>query len=179
MSGYPGVEPSAAIGAEPGRLAFAAAATRDLGSGAEVLPEIVITPERQRPWWRHPAFLVSVITTFLALAAAVVWWVIAMVTDDSVRVENLTVDTDAGNVTLQWNGPDAAYSLFQIPPDGEATDLTQLVRGTSAWVFSAAGLYTEGSCFVVRPASVDGDVSLDAATLESQRGAGACLADAR
>ncbi len=169
----------ASIGGESGRARVGASTVRDLGSHSAVLPEIVDAPQRQRPWWRHPAFIVSVVTTFLALGAVVAWWIVTMVTDDAVRVSNLTIGAEAGNVALHWDGPDAEYALYEVSAGGEVTDLSQLVVGTSAWVFSAAALYDDGSCFVVRPASRTEEVSLDAASLQAQNGAAVCVVDAR
>lgn len=179
MAGHTAAPQGPVIGAEVGRPVIGASKDRDLGSGVEVLPEIIETPERQRPWWLHPAFIVSIILTVLTGAGALAFWIVMMVTDDSVKVSNLQIDAEAGNVVLRWDGPDAAYSLFEISADGAVSDLTQLVRGTSASVFSAAALFDEASCFVVRPASQTGEVSLDAATLQSQNGSGVCVSDAR
>jgi hypothetical protein len=119
------------------------------------------------------------VTTFLALGAALAWWIVSMITDDSVKVTNLTIGSEAGNIALHWDGPDAEYALYEVSAGGDVTDLSQLVVGTSAWVFSAVALYDDGSCFVVRPASRTEQVSLDAASLQSQNGAAACVADAR
>lgn len=168
----------ASIGDEPGRPRVGAA-IRELGSGGAPLPEIVEAPERQRPWWRHPAFIVSIVTTFLALGAAAAWWIISMVTDDSVKVSNLAITAEAGNIVLQWEGPDAEYALYEVSSRGDVTDLSQRVVGVSAWIFSAAGLYDDGSCFVVRPASRTEEVTLDAASLQAQNGAAVCVVDAR
>jgi hypothetical protein len=167
------------VGRAPGQPALGPhAGGRTLGAGASVLPELAAVPQRERPWWRHPAFLVSMITTVLALAAALTWWIITMVTDDSVRVSGLTVAIERGNAHLDWEGPDASYTLFAVEADGTATDLTQLVRGTEAWVPSATGFYDDATCFVVRPANVEAAVTLDAASLEGQRAGGVCIADA-
>ncbi|MDR5698429.1 hypothetical protein [Agromyces aerolatus] len=152
--------------------------SRSLGAASSVLPELAEVPQRERPWWRHPAFLVSMITTVLALLGALAWWIVSIVTDDSVRVDGLSLTIERGNAHLDWGGPDAAYALYAVDADGSATDLTQLVRGTEAWVPSATGLYDDATCFVVRPASVDAEVTLDAASLEGQRGGGVCVADA-
>lgn len=169
----------AVIGRGPGQPSLGGhAGSRALGSGSSVLPELAEAPERERPWWRHPAMLVSMITTVLALGAALAWWIISTVTDDSVRVDGLTLTIERGNAHLDWGGPDAAYALYSVDADGSATDLTQLVRGTEAWVPSAVGLYDDATCFVVRPASIEAEVTLDAASLEGQRGGGVCVADA-
>jgi hypothetical protein len=151
---------------------------RALGAGASVLPELAEAPQRERPWWRHPAMIVSMITTVLALGGALAWWIVSIVTDDSVRVNGVSIAIEGGNAHLDWDGPDAAYTLYAVAADGEATDLTQLVRGTEAWVPTAAGLYDDATCFVVRPANVEAEVTLDAASLEGQRAGGVCIADA-
>ncbi|QEO15123.1 hypothetical protein FLP10_12400 [Agromyces intestinalis] len=168
------------IGHGPGQPALGArAGSRSLGGGAAVLPELAEAPARERRWWKHPAFIVSMILTVLALGAALAWWIVSMVTDTSVRVDGLSISIEGGNVHLDWSGPDAEYALFAVAADGTATDLTQLVvASTEAWVPSAAGLYDDATCFVVRPAQVSGAVTLDAATLQSQGGAGTCVADA-
>ncbi|MEV1131378.1 hypothetical protein [Agromyces sp. NPDC049794] len=151
---------------------------RPLGSTGSVLPELAEAPQRERKWWLHPAFLVSVGLTVLALLGAAAWFVIAAVTDDSVQVTGLSISDDAGNAHLDWNGPDSAYAVFAVHGDGEVVDLSQLIRGTEAWIPSAAGLYGDDTCFVVRPASVDAEVSLDASALGGQRGQSTCVADA-
>ncbi|WP_336632299.1 MULTISPECIES: hypothetical protein [unclassified Microbacterium] len=179
MSGPSTSSSGPTIGVEPGRPRIGAGGGRDLSSGVEVLPEIVETPAKQRPWWLHPAFVVSILLTVLALGAALAWAIVSAMTDSSVTVSHLRISSEGGNVALAWDGPDAAYALYQVSGDRETTDLTQLVRGTSAWVFSAADLYDESSCFIVRPAAADGPVSLDAATLQSQNGASVCVSDAR
>ncbi|GAA1516290.1 hypothetical protein BJ978_001770 [Agromyces terreus] len=167
------------LGHAPGQPALGDhAGARALGSGSTVLPELAETPERERSWWRHPAFLVSMILTVLALGAAAAWWIVSIVTDDSVRVDGLTASVEGGNLHLDWGGPDADYTLYAVDADGAVTDLTQLVRGTEAWIPAAAGVADDSTCFVVRPATVTADVSLDAATLDGQRGAGVCAADA-
>lgn len=168
-----------AIGQEPGRARVGAQTDRELGTGAAVLPELALAPDRQRPWWLHPSFIVSVLLTVLTGLGALGFWIFQVVTDDSVSVSNLQIQREAGNVTLRWEGPDAAYALFEVSGDGAVTDLTQLVRGTTASVFSAAQLFDERSCFVVRPASRDGEVSLDAATLQTQNGASVCVSGAQ
>lgn len=167
------------IGLSTGQPALhARVGARTLGSGASVLPELSEAPARERPWWRHPAFLVSTILTLLALIGAAVWFIISAVTDDSVRVGGLSISIEGGNAHLDWSGPDAAYTLYAVDADGSATDLTQLVRGTEAWLPAAGPYYDDTTCFVVRPAGRTGDVTLDPAALESQRGAASCIADA-
>ena len=167
------------IGQSTGQPALSTqAGARSLGAGASVLPELSEAPARERPWWRHPAFIVSMVLTLLALAGAAAWFVIAALTDDSVRVSGLSISIEGGNAHLDWGGPDAEYALYAVDADGSATDLTQLVRGTEAWLPAASPYYDDATCFVVRPAAQTGEVTLDAAAVESQRGAATCVADA-
>ncbi|WP_350349132.1 hypothetical protein ABIQ69_04120 [Agromyces sp. G08B096] len=169
----------AVVGRAPGQPVLGGhAGARALGNGSTVLPELADAPARERRWWRHPAFLVSSILTILALGAAVTWWIVSALTDDSVRVSGLAATSEGAYLHLDWGGPDAAYALYAVDADGEAVDLTQLVRGTEAWIPSALGLYDDATCFVVRPAGESAEVTLDAQALESQRGAGVCAADA-
>jgi hypothetical protein len=167
------------LGASPGQTRLDSVGTvRPLGTTGSVLPELAEAPKRERKWWLHPAFLVSIGLTVLTLLGAAAWFIVSALTDDSVRVSGLAISDDTGNARLDWGGPDAAYSLFAVHGDGQVVDLSQLVRGTEAWIPAAAGLYEDDTCFVVRPANVRGDVSLDAAALEAQRGQGTCVADA-
>lgn len=151
---------------------------RALGSGGSVLPELSEAPPRVRRWWLHPAFIVSVGLTFVALAGLVVWLIVGALSDSSVKVSALSVSTESGNLRLDWSGPDADYALFAVSGDGTASDLTGFVTGTEAWLPAAAGLYDDRTCFVVRPAADQSDVSLDAATVAGQKGASICAADA-
>ncbi|KRE21012.1 hypothetical protein [Agromyces sp. Soil535] len=166
------------LGSAPGQTRLdSAGAVRPLGTTGSVLPELAEAPERERTWWRHPAFLVSVGLTVLALLGATAWFIVSALTDDSVRVSALAISDDAGNVHLDWDGPDAAYAIFAVGGDGDVADLSQLVRGTEAWIPAAAGLYEDDTCFVVRPADVGAEVSLDASALGGQGGRSACIAD--
>lgn len=179
MTDRPMPAASAHVGRSPGQPALGArAGSRSLGGGAAVLPELADAPARERRWWRHPAFIVSMILTVLALGAAIAWFVVATLTDDTVRVTGLQASVEGGNLHLDWNGPDAEYALYAVAADGTATDLTQLVRGTEAWIPAALGYSDESTCYVVRPGGVDAEVVLDASDLESQRGAATCVADA-
>ncbi|QAY73139.1 hypothetical protein ET445_07045 [Agromyces protaetiae] len=169
----------AVVGRAPGQPDLAGhAGARALGNGSSVLPELAEAPSKARHWWRHPAFLVSSILTVLALGAAVAWWIVSVLNDDSVKVDALTISVEGGMAHLDWSGPDAAYALFAVTGDGSATDLTQWVRGTEAFVPQAAGVFDDATCFVVRPAHEQGAVSLQASDLSGQRGASACVADA-
>ncbi|HEY6799483.1 MAG TPA: hypothetical protein VI121_02485 [Agromyces sp.] len=166
------------LGSAPGQTRLdAASAVRPLGTTGSVLPELAEAPQRERKWWLHPAFIVSVSLTVLALLGAAAWFIVAALTDESVRVSNLSVSDDAGNAHLDWDGPDAAYALFAVHGDGETVDLGHLVRGTEAWIPAAAVLYDHDTCFVVRPASISDEVSLDAAALSGQRGQSTCVVD--
>ncbi|WP_395245797.1 hypothetical protein ACGGZK_08310 [Agromyces sp. MMS24-K17] len=179
MTDRPMPAANAYVGRSPGQPSLGAhAGSRSLGGGAAVLPELADAPARERRWWRHPAFIVSMILTVLALGAAVAWFVVAAVTDSAVRVSGLHATVEGGNLHLDWSGPDAEYALYAVAADGTATDLTQLVSGTEAWVPTALGYSDESTCFVVRPGGVDADVVLDADDLEAQGGAAACVADA-
>lgn len=168
------------LGSAPGQTSLPPGVrARPLGSTGSVLPELAEAPERERKWYRHPAFIVSISLTFVALAGAVTWFIISALNDDSVTVSGLELSIDGGNAHLDWSGPDAAYSVYAVHGDGEVTDLTQaVVFGTEAWLPAAAGLYENDTCFVVRPTAITGDVSLDAATLGSQRGQSTCVPDA-
>lgn len=167
------------LGSAPGQTTLPPGVrTRPLGTAGSVLPELADAPARERKWWRHPAFMVSIGLTFVALASAVTWFIISAMNDDSVAVSGLELTIDGGNAHLDWSGPDAAYSVYAVHGDGEMTDLTQWVRGTEAWLPAAAGLYENDTCLVVRPTATTGEVSLDAATLGSQRAQSACVADA-
>lgn len=176
----PASAPRASIGTSPGQPALrSTAGARPLGTAGSVLPELAEAPASERKWWRHPAFMVSIGLTVLALAGAATWFIISAVNDDSVAVSGLTLQIEGGNAHLDWSGPDAAYSLYAVHGSGEVVDLTQFVHGgTEAWVYSAAGLYEDDTCFVVRPTSSTGDVALDAETLSAQRGQSACVTDA-
>ena len=167
------------IGAAPGQTRLlSGGGIRPLGTTGSVLPELAEAPERERKWWLHPAYIVSVGLTVLALLAAAAWFTISALTDDSARVTGLTVSEDGGNAHLDWSGPDADYSLYAVHGNGDVVDLTQLVvSDTEVWIPSAMGFYERDTCFVVRPAAATDDVSLDAATLEGQRGQSACIAD--
>ena len=181
MSDSPRPQTTAAhtkVGTAPGQTRLASpGSVRPLGTTGSVLPELAEAPVRERSWWRHPAFIVSVGLTVLALLGAAAWVIVSALTDDSVRVSGLTISDDAGNAHLDWSGPDADYAVFAVHGDGEVVDLTQLVRGTEVWVPAAAGLYEDDTCFVVRPANLGAEVSLDAAALEGQRGQSTCVAD--
>lgn len=169
----------AVLGAAQGQTALqSAGGARPLSSAGSVLPVLAEAPKQARRWWRHPAFLVSVGLTFVAVAATATLLIVSAVTDDSVTVSGLSAEVAEGNLHLDWSGPDAEYSLYAVDGDGTATDLTQFVRGTEAWLYSAAAVYDDSTCFVVRPGGSDAAVALDAATLDAQRAQSVCTADA-
>ncbi|MCD2441625.1 hypothetical protein LQ757_04975 [Agromyces sp. SYSU K20354] len=174
----PPVAARAMVGTAPGQPRLdTAGVVRPLGTTPSVLPELAEAPQAERKWWRHPAFIVSIGLTVLALLGLAAWLIVAALTDDSVRVTGLEISDDGGNVHLTWSDPHGDVALYAVHGDGEVVDLTQWVHGDEAWIPAATALYESDTCFVVRPASTTDDVSLDAATLGSQRGQGACVAD--
>jgi hypothetical protein len=147
-----------------------------LATQARVLPELEEAAQRTRSMWRHPAFLVSLGLTLLALLVAGGMLVFALLTGGSDEVAGARIETSGGNLHLQWSaaGPVALY----VVTGEEVSDISQLVTGDEAWVPSALGVYESTSCFVIRPASVQAEVSLDGATLTAQGAASACVGDA-
>ncbi|MEF3403279.1 hypothetical protein [Agromyces sp. CCNWLW203] len=178
LTGMPSTGPATVGGAAGQPQLGSRGGVRALGSGGSVLPELSDAPPHVRRWWLHPAFIVSVSLTFLTLAGLVAWLIVSALTDSSVKVSALSVSTESGNLRLDWSGPDADYALFAVSGDGTASDLTGFVTGTEAWLPAAAGLYDDRTCFVVRPAGDQGEVSLDAASVADQKGASICAADA-
>lgn len=167
LGGQPGV---ADLGAVPPRH-------RPLVGGASVLPELVDVPERPRPLWRRPAFVVSAVLTVLALGAAAVLLVLSVTGEGPPRVSDLDLALEEGNAVLTWSGDVGDADLFVVD-GGEARDLGQLVRGETAWVPVALGLFGEDSCFVVRPSAVgEARVDLGADLLAEQGAQSACVAD--
>jgi hypothetical protein len=142
---------------------------RALSSGNDGLPELAEDKVVARRMWRHPAFIVSIATTLLAVGTAVVMLL------GGAFSSGVPAVTD-----LAWAGPDSAYSLYVIQAGSdEATDVSQLVRGTEAWVPLYADLIDSNSCFVVRSVEVTSTtIDTDAATLEEQGAATICVDDA-
>ncbi|WP_206448253.1 hypothetical protein [Agrococcus sp. KRD186] len=174
------VAPGTGMGWERGQVSLRVAAERPpLSSSGDVLPELEELRTPPRRWYKHPAFIVSLILTVLAIGAGVAWFVVSVVLAPDVRVTNLQLTIDAGNAHLDWDGPDAPYSVIAVDGSGAQVDLSQLVRGTESWIYSAGGFYGADTCFVVRPASATGEVRMDAAALEAEGGASACVADAQ
>ncbi|WP_191330284.1 hypothetical protein [Frigoribacterium sp. ACAM 257] len=183
----PGALTASRLGWEPGapRLgeggeAVEAAPKRPLGSEIGVLPELEHREEKKRPLWRHPAFIVSGVLAVLAVGVGATLMILSLTSAGPPQVTALTVAVGEGNVRLTWDGPDVPYDLYAVASDGAATDLTQLVRGTEAWIPRVGGLVTDDSCFVVRAAEATaGDpVSLEPADLGDQSAQSVCVADA-
>ncbi len=166
------------FGNEPGQPRLGAGgAAPALGSGKEVLPALEEAVAIARPMWRHPAFIVASILTLLTLIAAGVLTAISMLGSGSGSVSDASIAVTSGNAHLTWqaSGPVELYAVTSSEP----LDLTQLVAGDGeAWIPAALGLYNESSCFVIRPASANGDpVALDGDTLAEQRAASVCVRD--
>jgi hypothetical protein len=155
-------------------------AKRPLGSEIGVLPELEHRDETTRPLWKHPAFVVSAITTVLAVGIGAALMIVSFTSGGPARVSDLAIASGSGNVRLTWSGPDQPYSLYVTGPDGgDAVDLSQLVRGHEAWLPRTAGLFADDSCFVVRAADRSSDdVTLDDGALDDQGAQSVCVADA-
>ncbi|MGO3884940.1 MAG: hypothetical protein ACTJHU_01465 [Mycetocola sp.] len=170
------------LGWEPGQTALYSAESgtaeqkRALESGRGVLPELAEATPTQRSIWKHPAFLISIITTALALIAVAVLFILGVLSPANTPVSNLKLNAGDTNAQLSWTGGDEPYSLYVINGQGEALDLSAQIRGgTEAWIPVALGLYDADSCFVVRPAAVTAQPSLVAQTLADQGGQSVCL----
>ena len=161
-----------------GEAPASAPVKRGLVSGATVLPEITEAPPSPRRLWKHPAFIVSMITTVLALGVGITLIVLSAVSGGPPRVSGLDVAAGSGSVSLSWGGPNTAYDVYVVGGDGEITDVSQLVRGRDVWIPRSLGYVDDDSCFVVRARSVAGDVSLSADELDAQGAASVCVADA-
>lgn len=161
-----------------GEAPASAPVKRGLVSGATVLPEITEAPPAPRKLWKHPAFIVSMITTVIALGVGVTLIVLAAVSGGPPRVSGLDITSGSGGVALSWSGPDTAYDLYVVGGGGEVADISQIVRGRDVWIPRTFQFFDDDSCFVVRAASVTGDVSLAADALDAQGAASICVADA-
>ncbi|WP_345751889.1 hypothetical protein [Microbacterium rhizophilus] len=173
--------PGTLLGVEPGQPALRSVVPKPpLGRGGWPLPTLSAREQRPRRWWAHPAFIVSAVLTFLSMAGMAAWMIVAAVTATDVVVSSLAVTEAGGALHLDWEGPDASYSLYALHGDGQVVDVSTAIRGgTDAWLPSAAGLYDPETCFVVREAGLEAEVTLNAADLEAQGGRSACVADAR
>ena len=148
---------------------------RALVTSNSVLPELSEAQEKPRPLWRHPAFILSMALTIVALVVSAVLIMLSLVGGGSSSVTGLTVDTAEGNAHLTWTASSSDVDLYVVT-GAEATDLSQLVRGSEAWVPSALGLYDKTSCFVVRSTEQRSQpVTLDADALAAQNASSACV----
>lgn len=169
------------LGVEPGQPALRSATPKPpLGRGGWPLPTLTARQQRPRRWWAHPAFIVSAVLTFLSMAGMAAWMIVAALTATDVVVTGLTVTDANGTLHVDWDGPDAVYSLYGVGGDGQVTDLSGFVRGgTDAWLPAAANVYSPDTCFVVREAGLEADVTLNADGLAGQGAQSVCVADAR
>ncbi|KNY05419.1 hypothetical protein [Microbacterium sp. GCS4] len=161
-------------------MQLAPGAIRTLETSGDVLPELEEAPEKQRPLWRHPAFLISVGTTLLALIAFVVFLILGGLSGGSTATD-LKLEVTDNAVRIDWSGPDVPYQVIVVDgPSGPTLDVSQLVTGTEAWLPRAAAIVDDGSCVVVRPAAGNetAEVKLDRATLDAQGAVSGCVADA-
>lgn len=149
---------------------------RPLESGRAVLPELAEAAPSKRSMWRHPAFLISIITTGIALIAVAVLFLIGVFRPAHTPVSELALSGGDSNVHLRWSGGDEPYSLYVVNGQGDAVDLSAQIRsGNEAWLPSALGWYDQDSCFIVRPAGVTAQPSLVAQTLADQGGQSVCM----
>lgn len=169
------------LGVEPGQPTLRSAEPKPpLGRGGWPLPTLTARQQRPRRWWAHPAFIVSAVLTFLSMAGMATWMIVSALTATDVVVTGITVTDSQGTLHVDWSGPDAVYSLYALNGDGQIVDLSGQVRGgTDAWLPAAANLYDADTCFVVREAGLDADVTLNTADLAAQGAQSACVADAR
>ncbi|MFJ4223973.1 hypothetical protein [Microbacterium sp. NPDC089695] len=161
-------------------MQVAPGAIRTLETSGDVLPELEEAPEKQRPLWRHPAFLISVGTTLLALIAFVVFLILGGLSGGSAATD-LKLEVTDNVVRVDWSGPDVPYQVIVVDgPSGPTLDVSQQVTGTEAWLPRAVAIIDDGSCVVVRPAegNENAEVALDRATLDAQGAVSGCVADA-
>jgi len=169
------------VGLEPGQPRLRASGRKPaLGRGGWPLPELTARQRKPKPWWLHPAFLVSAILTLLAMAGMAAWMIVSSLMSSEVEVTDISLSLDNGTAHIDWNGPDAAYSLYAVGGDGTVVDLTQMViRSTEAWLPAASGTFADDTCFVVRGAEHSAEeVTLVAADLAAQGAQSICVADA-
>ncbi|GIG54903.1 hypothetical protein [Demequina activiva] len=159
----------------------AQAARVRLESPRRVLPEVEEAQSAGRRWFRHPAFIVSIVTTVLAIVAMVVLLVLDPFGDDdaAAAVDGLTITTGDGSVSLAWSGAADGAALYAYDPGDEApADLSQLVQGQTAWIPLSAGLYTPRTCFAVMPVSEPpAPVPTAASGAEDAGGSMICVSD--
>ena len=176
--------PSGQLGWDSARPSLEAGpgAIRPLETSGSVLPELdESSPEvRRRPMWRHPASLVSIGTTLLALIAMGVFLVLGAF-GSSPAASDLRLESTENVVRASWSGPDVPYQVIVIDsPAGAEIDVSQQVTGTEIWLPRAAELVSDASCLIVRPAegNEEAPASLDHSTLEAQGAVAGCVADA-
>lgn len=177
----PSPGPHVTLGTAPGatRIDSARGDKRPLLQGSSVLPELQQAETKIRAWWKHPAFLVSMILSILALLAMAAFMIVPLFFDDDVVVSDLHATEGENTLHLQWSGPDVEYAVFSVAGDGTVLDITQTVAGTHAWIPNAAGLFDQDTCFVVRDAELDAEVTLNAEQLQEQGAQSVCVADAQ
>lgn len=184
---------SAHLGFDGARAARPAAGSApDLRASGRVLPELEPEAQQRRRLWRHPAFLVSMGTTLLALIAAVVLLLMGAFGGQA-SITQLGIERTSGNIRVHWVGTGEPVEIFAIGgPSAEVLDLSQSATGDEAWIPLGALLVDDSTCIVVRPAAPDASapvekseepqpqvaVTTDAGDLAEQRGASACVADA-
>jgi hypothetical protein len=157
-----------------------AGAKRSLESLGDLLPDLQEAAATRRPLWRHPAFLVSAGTTFVAIVVMVVLLLLGTFAPTASASDPVLTVTD-DNVHLSWSGPDIPYDLYVVGgPQGALLDVSQLVTGREAWIPAHARLVDEDSCLLVRPAERNAgkDVGTSVPELEAQGAVRACVADA-
>lgn len=169
------------VGLEPGQPRLRASGRKPaLGRGGWPLPELTAKQQKPKPWWLHPAFLVSAILTVLAMAGMTAWMIVSALTSSDVKVSDISLSLNNGTAHIDWSGPDAAYNLYAVGGNGTVVDLSQMViRSTEAWLPAASGTFADDTCFVVRSAEHSAkDVSLVASDLAAQGAQSICVADA-
>lgn len=146
----------------------------ELSATEDVLPELEEAVEAARPMWKHPAFIVSMILTTLALLAAGVFAAISIFGGGDARAENAGIALTNDNAHITWAGT-GEMSLYAVSGT-DAVDISQLIIADGeAWVPRALGLYDADTCFVIRPSSIGHEpVSLAADELASQRATRVC-----
>lgn len=167
------------LGAAPGQPYLTAQGPGvALTPGSNAIPELDAAADKPRSLWRHPAFLVSMILTVLALIAAAVLIVLSILGGGRESVTDASIEVAGGNAHVTWTSS-APVDLFVVT-GGDVLDVSQLITGgDEAWVPAALGLYESTSCFVIRPAAVgEADVVLDSDTLADQGAASTCVRDA-
>lgn len=169
------IDPSGVAPARP-----AARAKRPLESRGDILPDLQEAAATRRPLWRHPALLVSVGLTLVAMVVMVVLLVLGVFGGGS-SASALQVSRTDSAVHAVWSGPDEPYDVFVIGgPQGDLLDVSQLVTGREVWLPLHARLIDDDSCLLVRPAARNEgvDVGTTVPELEAQGAVRACLPDA-